>query len=357
MNIGRWTPSTDRGSRGCRSSRVGRSGGSCSLAGVDCRRRTGRTASVAVVVPARNEAAALGRLLPSLTTQLRPGDRLVVVDDGSTDGTAAVAAELGATVITATSPPDGWSGKAHACWTGAAEVDAAVVAFVDADVVAGPGLLDALAARAGAVPLVSVQPWHTPDGIVEQASLFGNLVALMGSGRWALVAARRTAPIAFGPVIAMHRDDYLAIGGHAHPDVRGAVAEDVALARLVGDAAVYDGRPFASYRMYPGGPRDLVGGWTRTIAAGLGTAPAWATLATAAWISSAAAAPFVGWWAYAMSAIQVGLLSRRVGRFSPIAAALYPIPLAVFVGITIRSLGRRLAGRPVRWKDRDLANR
>ncbi len=316
----------------------------------------GRSGSVAVIIPARDEAAALARLLPSLTAQLGRDDRLVVVDDGSADDTAAVARRLGAEVITAPPPPAGWTGKSHACWLGAGEVATDVVVFVDADVIADAALLDAVTTRvdADAPALVSVQPRHTPGSPVEQLSLFGNLVALMGTGRWSLLGGVARSPLAFGPVMALPLRRYRDVGGHGHAAVCGAVAEDVALARIVGASAVYAGGPLAAFRMYPGGMRDLVDGWTRVVAAGVGAAPWWATAGTAAWIWSVAAAPFVGWWAYLLAALQIGLLARRAGRFSPVAAALYPIPLAVFVAIAVRSVVRRVAGRPVRWKGRAI---
>src|SRR5215207_3619562 len=50
---------------------------------------------IAVVVPARNEADALSVLIPAIRTQLRDGDELVVVDDHSSDATAAIAAGCG----------------------------------------------------------------------------------------------------------------------------------------------------------------------------------------------------------------------------------------------------------------------
>ena len=57
---------------------------------------------LAVVVPARNEAATLPGLLGSLAAQHRSAAEVVVVDDGSTDATAVVAAS---------DRPPGWNGK------------------------------------------------------------------------------------------------------------------------------------------------------------------------------------------------------------------------------------------------------
>src|SRR5688500_6502653 len=70
----------------------------------------------AVWVPARTEAANLGRLLPP---PAGAGVEVIVVDDGSTDGAGGVARAHGATVVDPGEPDPGWTGKAWACAAGA----------------------------------------------------------------------------------------------------------------------------------------------------------------------------------------------------------------------------------------------
>lgn len=77
-----------------------------------------------VVLPALNEAAAL----PAVLEGMPPGVRAIVVDNGSTDETAAVAAAYGATVV---SEPQ--RGFGAACWAGLVAAEAEVVCFMDAD--------------------------------------------------------------------------------------------------------------------------------------------------------------------------------------------------------------------------------
>ncbi|HUA77469.1 MAG TPA: glycosyltransferase, partial [Acetobacteraceae bacterium] len=72
--------------------------------------------AVDIVVPARNEAETIGDALASLLAQDYPGTmRILMVDDGSMDGTGAIARGLAAdgrlTVLTGTPTPPGWSGK------------------------------------------------------------------------------------------------------------------------------------------------------------------------------------------------------------------------------------------------------
>ena len=103
-------------------------------------RRTAGTAAwpaVVAVVPARNEADSLPATLPGLLAQDYPGEfRVFLVDDGSDDGTGAIAAELGEkaardggaplTVVVGQPRPDGWAGKVWAMSQGLAEARAAI---------------------------------------------------------------------------------------------------------------------------------------------------------------------------------------------------------------------------------------
>jgi 4,4'-diaponeurosporenoate glycosyltransferase len=93
---------------------------------------------VSVIIPARNEQRRIAPLLESLGRQIRPAQEILVVDDGSIDGTAGVARDLGAAVITAPPKPDGWTGKTWACWTGSREAHGELLVFLDADTVLEP---------------------------------------------------------------------------------------------------------------------------------------------------------------------------------------------------------------------------
>lgn len=323
--------------------------------------RTGPTErpAIAVVVPARDEADALARLLPGLRDQLRAHDELVVVDDGSVDDTARVAESCGARVIAAPDLPDGWLGKPHACWIGAGATSASTMVFVDADVRPAADLLDRLVAestlRPGAV--VSVQPWHQTGRFVEQCSLLANVVTLMGSGAFTVFGDRLRPDLAFGPVLCLRRDVYERIGGHADPTIRTMHTEDIGLARAVGDARIFSGHPDTSFRMYPQGWRQLSDGWVRTIATGASSTRWWLTLMVAWWVAALAG----GWIAepivFPFCALQVWVLGRRAGAMSPVTALLYPAAVAVFVWFFLRSLTAVVFRRDVRWKRRAVAAR
>jgi 4,4'-diaponeurosporenoate glycosyltransferase len=234
-----------------------------------------------------------------------------------------------------------------------------VLVFLDADVTIAPGALDRVVAAATrpAAGLVSVQPWHAAGPRSEQASLFFNLVAVMAAGvAWPMRRGRR--PVAFGPVLATTRENYLGCGGHAHPDVRASIVDDIALAgRYAACGQSVDvalDRSVASFRMYPGGGRPLLEGWTKNIAAGAAAVGPGAVLAVAVWIAALVGGPLASPWLVLATVPQVHLLGRRVGRFGVLTALLYPLPLALFVVVALRSGWRRAAGRPARWRGRSV---
>lgn len=309
--------------------------------------------AVAVVVPARNEEESLPHLLGSLRDQLRTGDELVVVDDHSVDGTAAIARSFEARTVAAPALPPGWVGKPHACWIGAGATTAPILVFLDADVRLGPRLLDRLAANARPGAVTSVQPWHDAVTFGERVTLLANVAALMGCGAFTALGDRLPAQVAFGPVLAVERATYDAVGGHGHPAVRASLTEDIELAGQVGRSRLFTDRRDASFRMYPRGFGQALAGWSRTMAAGLAAGRWWVVLGVVAWVWSLAGGPFTGWLAYPLSAIQVGVVGRRAGRMSPVLAALYPLLVAVLALIVIRAAWLRACGT-TSWKGRPV---
>lgn len=323
---------------------------------------------VSVVVPARDEAAALARTLPSLAAALAPGDELLVVDDGSTDATAGVARDAGARVEPAGPLPAGWLGKPHACAVGAARATGDVLVFVDADTRVSARALTALAGRVRREPaaLVSLQPRHEAGRLAEQAQLLPALVTVLAAG--AGLAGRPARPLAFGPVVAVDRARYLAHGGHAHAAVRGAVAEDVALGRAwdgpVSGCVARAGE--ASYRMYAAGAgargaaASLAAawrGWTKNLAVGLGAAPAPSAACAVAWVASIVGGIVTSPWLALASALQVAWLARRVGAFPAWAALALPLHAAWFLALVARSGWLRATGGSVRWRGRAVRAR
>ena len=104
---------------------------------------------VDIVIPARDEAETIGPVIASLLAQNYAGTfRIVLVDDNSTDGTAAMAGSAPNLLVICGQPkPAGWSGKLWALSQGSAASSAPVLLFADADVVHDPRHLSSLIAR------------------------------------------------------------------------------------------------------------------------------------------------------------------------------------------------------------------
>ena len=329
---------------------------------------------LSVLIPARNEASTLPHLLAALAQQRCRPDEVIVIDDHSTDGTAALAIQQGQAlplrVIQPPPLPAGWCGKTWALHHGVQASTGAVLVFLDADTEPGPEFLQRLLAwhqRLGG--LVSVQPYHRTEKPYEQLSVLFNLVGLMA------VPLGPACGVAFGPAMLTSRADYDRSGGHAA--VANKVVEDWFLAHcyervgLPVSACIGDGQ--LAYRMYPGGLGDLVRGFDKNFATAAGEVRWPWMLAVLLWLSGlfwaawCLPAALLGWplvgpasvafnaVVYAAYALQLLLLTRRVGRFSWINLA-FPIPVLFFLGVFLLAILNLERGR-VLWKGRTFTTR
>jgi 4,4'-diaponeurosporenoate glycosyltransferase len=308
--------------------------------------------AISVVIPARNEAHNLPALLRSVAAQPVPPREVIVVDDGSTDRTAEIARELGATVVAAPPLPDGWRGKTWACHQGAAVASGDWLLFLDADTWFEPGGLGRVLAGHGQGAF-SVGPYHAVRKPYEDLSLFFNLNMTVGTVPRGL----------FGQLLLVERDAYRRVGGHA--SVPGRILENLWLARQFRAAGIavgsVTGRGSFSFRMYPNGLPELLEGWTKGFASGAGQTPRRTLCVVVGWLIGLMLAPLgagltgdeLRWGAvYLLCALQVRWLSRQVGAFRWCTALLYPIPLLFFFAVFARSALR--SGGRVRWKGREI---
>jgi len=204
----------------------------------------GRTAAggparprIAVLIPAHDEEPVIGQTLKTVLPQLGDGDRVIVVADNCSDGTARIARETGATVIERVDEQR--RGKGYAIDFGVRYLEADppdVVILVDADCTVGEGALDMLARAAGGTgrPVQAIYLMELPAGasVQDRVSAFAfrvkNLVRPMGAARlgmpcfltgtgmgfpWAVI---RGASVASGNIVEdMQLGIDLTIGGHA----------------------------------------------------------------------------------------------------------------------------------------------
>lgn len=336
-----------------------------------------------MIVPARDEARNVARLVRTVLASSYPRLELVLVDDASTDGTADVAHAAGAgdprLRVVANAPlPSGWFGKQWACATGAAEARGDLLLFTDADTAHGPELHTRAVnmLRASDAALLTVAGRQELGSFWErmvQPQVFQVILARFpGTER----VNRATSPrdkIANGQFLLFRRDAYERIGGH-HA-VRATVAEDLALAQRtaeLGERVILTlGERHLATRMYTS-LGELVGGWRKNVFAGgreampwgragqllfpfllplpavlmllpvvaLLLAPLGATSdAVLAWAASATAAQ-LAWWA---------AVYRREGH-SMWNAFGFPLGAAVLLYIVVTAT---LRGRRVAWKGRE----
>jgi chlorobactene glucosyltransferase len=259
-----------------------------------------RVPAVAVIIPARNEAAKVGACLGRVLQQRYPRDRLrvVLVDDQSADATGPIAREVAGrdgrlAVVRAPALPGGWTGKSHACWLGVQSLEEPPewVCFLDADVTIREDLLrNAVAAvEAERIDLLSLAPTQILESFAERLIMpcgFYLLAFIQDLRKTEAPAADEVA--ATGMFMLARRSAYEAVGGHRA--VASAISEDTELARAIkragGRVAMWDGGGQLETKMYSGWPAlrnglarnliDLLGGRAATIrTAVLGLLLAW----------------------------------------------------------------------------------
>jgi len=340
---------------------------------------SGGTPAVAVVVPARNEASVIVATLRSLLAQDYPGRyRVIVVDDGSSDGTGALARELNdprLSVLDGTPPPAGWSGKLWAVTQGIAGGlgdglepggEADLLLLTDADIVHDPRHLSALMAWAepGDLDMVSEMVALACDSLAEHALVpaFVYFFQLVYPFAWVNDPLRATAAAAGGTIL-IRRRALVRIGGIAA--VRGALIDDVALARAVkrgGRIWLGHSDLARSVRAYA----DFASIWrlvARTAYLQLRTSPLLLVATMFGMAVTFLVPPLAALFCDGLARVS-GVLAwvgmawsylptlRRYGR-SPAWAVALPAIAAFYMAATIGSAVDYHRGRGVRWKARD----
>ena len=345
--------------------------------------------SVGAVVPARDEAAILPETLPTLLAQNYPGPfSVVLVDDASTDGTAAVAAAVSTRVgtplrvVSGSPPPAGWAGKVWAMAQGvAAAGGCAYLLFTDADIALEPGVVAGLvrAAAADDRALVSQMALLRCETGWERwiVPAFVYFFAQLDPFRRVSRPRARTAAAAGGCML-VRRETLAAAGGLER--IAGARIDDVALARLLkrGPARARCWLGFStsvhSRRPYPGlgGLWDMVARSAYTqlryspallagtvaglcwlyllppVAALGGLAAATGHPADAAAWRWCAGAGLAGWALMTLSYLPV----LRLYRLSPLRAPCLPGIALLYTAMTVDSARRHRMGRGGEWKGR-----
>ena len=325
---------------------------------------------ISIVIPARNEEANIKVLLESL--QGSRVHEIIVVDDQSEDRTEAVARELGARVLSGEIPPSGWLGKPWACQQGAEAATGDWLLFVDADTRFVKGGFERVMGLAEGEPKVhSVCPYHEIRALYEQLSAFFNVTMILGMNAFTAKGASARDIGLFGQVMLVSRKDYDLVGGHSQ--VKGDILENFQLSRCFASAGVerscWLGKDAISMRMFPGGVRDLIAGWSKGTVSGAANTPKAVFLGISVWMSGLfmSAIPFCfGTLAspplavtmgslYVLWALQCVYLFRASGRYSILAALVFPVGLLFYQVVFFQAVRRKKQGGTVQWKGRDVS--
>ncbi|MCX7655538.1 MAG: glycosyltransferase [Treponemataceae bacterium] len=325
--------------------------------------------SFSVIVPARNEEHRLPGLLQSLANQLIGPFEIIVVDDGSVDGTAEVARQFGCRVLQ--HKESSWIGKSAACFLGAQAASGEILVFFDADVTLAPDALAYLLRYYQKGTALSVQPYHFTEKIYEQGSLYFNLVTILGLdlGRWRHPFTTKRG--FFGPCLVIDRETYLASGGHGL--VRDSILEDMVLGQAFAKLKIplyslpHKGR--IRFRMYAEGFRKLFDGWSKNMALGAQRSSFWTILIVSSIMALSFSVPIGVIRSFAESNIKMGLLygvtyfgfasalyfsARRIGSFRFLSCLCFPVLALLFVVVLVRSFLMQVLRLPLNWRGRKV---
>ena len=234
---------------------------------------------VSIVIPARNEAHNIVGCVEAALAQDHANLQVVVLDDGSTDGTTELLASLHDSRLTVIPGggeglPEGWLGKPWACQRAARHATGAWLLFVDADVRLAPeavsrSLFYVQEHRLDALSGMGTLEVRTLGEQVMQPVVAGLLLA--GNGLSDVNDPEQPdKALANGQFILVSRSAYDAVDGHGA--VARDVLDDVGMARALKRAGkayhlVFMRRLF-SCRMYDG-LADLWAGWRKNLFPGL----------------------------------------------------------------------------------------
>ncbi len=341
-------------------------------------REPGSFPSVSVLIPARDEEDNIGECLRSVLSQDCPELEVLVMDDGSSDGTSRKVEDMArrdgrVRLIRGSGPPPGWLGKSWACYRLYQESQGDILLFIDADVRLREGCLSAAVADllSSGADLLTLFPRQVMASLGEKVLLpflqwsVLSFYPLFAAG-WLRIPS---LTVTVGQFLMVRRKAYEAAG--THEAVRAELVEDIALGRrLIAsggrwrfclDAGAVDCRMYRGFRealhglakgVFPAfGGRVLIFAFIWSWITWVFAAPlVFFALSQAGVVAQDTAAP-----ALACMGISLVLwaLSLRLQRRSPAVALLYPLWVLAGAAVAFYSMYVSLAGR-AGWKGRPL---
>ena len=333
--------------------------------------------SVSVLIPARNEERNIRATLEAALANGGCDFEIVVLDDHSTDRTAAIVNELAreddrVRLESAPPLPAGWCGKQHACFVLAKRARHPLLVFLDADVRLAPDALARMACfmEGRGAALASGVPRQEPGTLSER--LLIPLIHFILLGFLPMWAMRRTRwpsmSAGCGQLFIARRDAYEQCGGHAM--LRDSLHDGIKLPRVFRQAGLatdlFDATNVATCRMYHTNA-DTWRGLGKNATEGL-AAPGTILPMTALLLGGQVLpfvlltfAPRLSSKGLALAAVAAGLvclprlLAVRLFRQPLGSALLHPAGVLALLAIQWHGLIRHLTGRPSVWKGRSYS--
>jgi hypothetical protein len=333
---------------------------------------------LSVLIPARNEEGVIGDALAAVAVNPGANVEIIVLDDHSTDATAAIVRDWSARdprIRLASAPelPPGWCGKQHACHQLALLAQHPILVFLDADVRLMPDALPRLSAYMAHenVDLASGFPRQRTVTLGEQLAIPLIHFLLLGFLPMARMKQFPTTPAyaaGCGQLFVARRDRYFQMGGHA--TIKTSLHDGIKLPRAFRAAglttALFDATDLAVCRMY-GTTGEVWRGLAKNATEGLanprlilpaslllfgGQVLPFVLLACWPWLDSLTAG-------VALAAAILAYLPRILGVIwfhQPVLGALlHPIGVLMVLAIQWYALGRKLLGLQAGWKGRTYA--
>ncbi len=336
---------------------------------------------VSVLIPARNEEQSIRAAVESTLLSTGVDFEVLVLDDASTDRTAAIVTEMVADargrlrLIQAPRLPPGWNGKQHACWSLAHLATHNTLCFIDADVRLEPNALARMASflDESDSQLVSGFPRQITETWLEWLLL--PLIHFVLLGFLPVSRMRKGTDPSFaagcGQFLMVKREPYLASGGHAA--IRETMHDGLRLPKLLREHGfrtdLADITRLARCRMYT----DAAGVWqglaknaTEGIAAPVRIVPISILLFLGQVMPFLLALALVlrrGSSGLTVACIITGIAGAWMPRLlatrrfrQPLRSAIFhPVGITVLLAIQWYALARKLLGGTVTWKQRSYA--
>ena len=319
--------------------------------------------AISVLIPARNEAANIGAACAGVLASQGVDVELCVLDDGSTDSTAAILAAIGDSrlrVLAGGVLPAGWSGKQHACARLAEAATHELMVFVDADVRLAPDALSRMAGfmAANDVGLASGFPRQITVGWAEWLVL--PLIHFLVVGYLPIgMMQRDPAPkfgVGCGQLFIARAPAYHRAGGHAA--IRASLHDGITLPRAFRRAGImtglFDATDFSTCRMYDSA-RGVWEGLTKNATEGMakpGALPVWTVLLAGGHILPFLLLPAP--LAFLACGFSWGLRAVLAVRFRQPwrSVALHPVGVAALLVVQYAALLRAARGVKATWRGR-----